>query len=189
MSEQQPDVRWAPIPPKPRSRGRVWLIVGLSLLALVIVGALLFFLLPRGESPDPVASASPTSTPTPIVTPPITAEPTTPVETEPPVVDPSLPEFRGRVGGWLDSALTGLDIIANGTTDVSGVIDTLQDDAQRLSEAARPASIDADWSAGVAAYSGRLTDLRSATASGSGVDAALDAARAAVDNLRSIAGL
>ena len=27
--DQQPELRWAPLPPKPRNRGRIWLIVGL----------------------------------------------------------------------------------------------------------------------------------------------------------------
>ena len=83
--EPQPDLRWAPLEPKPRNRGRVWLIVGLVVAALVIVGVLLFFLLPRGESPTPGASGSPSPTASPSASPSMSpsASPT-PAQTEVP---------------------------------------------------------------------------------------------------------
>jgi hypothetical protein len=59
MSEQTPELRWAPIEPKPKSKGRIWLIVGLVIAGLVIIGALLFFLLPRDGAPAPGTSVSP----------------------------------------------------------------------------------------------------------------------------------
>ncbi|WP_282846501.1 hypothetical protein [Microbacterium oxydans] len=191
--EPQPELRWAPIEPKPRNRGRVWLIVGLSVLALLVVAALLFFLLPRGGSPVPGASASPTATTTPTQTPSAVPSaspvPTAPVDTPPPVEDPSLPAFRDRVGVWLESALVGLDIVSEGDGDVSSVLDTMQGDAQRLSEALPPSSITEDWNTTTSEYSSRLNALRSAVSSGSNVGQAVDAARVSVDQLRSLAGL
>ena len=191
--EPQPELRWAPIEPKPRNRGRVWLIVGLSVLALLVVAALLFFLLPRGGSPVPGASASPTATttptPTPSAVPSASPVPTAPVDTPPPVEDPSLPAFRDRVGVWLESALVGLDIVSEGDGDVNSVLDTMQGDAQRLSEALPPSSIAEDWNTTTSEYSSRLSALRSAVSSGSNVGQAVDAARVSVDQLRSLAGL
>lgn len=193
--EPQPELRWAPIEPKPRTRGRVWLIVGLSVLALLVVAALLFFLLPRGGSPMPGASASPTATtaPTPTQTPSAlpsaSPDPTAPVDTPPPVEDPSLPAFRDRVGVWLEAAPVGLDIVSEGDGDLEPVLNAMQEDAQRLSEALPPSSIAEDWSTTTSEYSSRLNALRSAVSSGSNVGQAVDAARVSVDQLRSLAGL
>jgi len=199
MSEEpQPELRWAPIPPKPSRKGRVWLMIGLVVAALLIVGVLLFFLLPRGETPEPGSSASPSpsssATPTPsgspIASPSPSSEPTAPVETVPPVTDPTIPAFQGQVSGWLGDAGRGLDIVAGATgQDALPVIDTLQEDAQRLSDAQPPASIDQKWRDGVAAYSQSLTALRSAVSAGSGVSSAVDAARGSVQNLKSLVGL
>lgn len=209
MSDQpQPELRWAPMEPKPSRAGRVWLIVGLVVAALLVAGVVLFFVLPRNEtpqeegtaSPSPSASASasptPTSSTTPTATPPSTpaptseptSEPTPPVETQPPVVDPSIGAFRDQVSGWLDDALTGLDIVS-GTSgqDALSVIDTLQDDAQRLSEASPPSSIASQWNDGVAAYSQRLGELRAAVSGGSAPS--VDAARSAAESLRGVVGL
>ncbi|MDQ0725919.1 hypothetical protein [Microbacterium sp. W4I20] len=195
MDEQQPELRWAPLEPAPKRTGRVWLIVGIAVAALVIVGVLLFLLIPRGESPDPGASASPspsasatsTTTPSPSASP----EPSeTPITTPPPAADPTVEVFRGKVKGWLDTAPRGLDIIA-GAVEQDGlpVLDTLQDDAQRLSDSQPPSSIQQAWSDGISAYSQRLTDLRSAITSGSGVSGAIDAARSAAQDLRGLVGL
>jgi hypothetical protein len=197
--EPQPELRWAPLPPTPKRTGRVWLIVGLVVAALAIVGALLFFLLPRGEGPSPEDTASPsptatpsaTPTPTPTPTPTVAPEPTQePVVTPPPAVDPTLDEFRGQVSGWLNAAPRGLDIIASASgDDALPVVDTLVQDAQRLSDAAAPSSIADGWRDGVAAYSQRLAELRSAITNGSATGGAVDAARAAVQNLRTLVGL
>ncbi len=188
--ELQPELRWAPIEPKPRNRGRLWLIVSLSVLALLVVGVLLFFLLPRGETPTPGASASPSATSTPMPSVSAAPVPTAPVETAPPAEDSTLPEFRARVGVWLDSALVGLDIISeeNGS-GVAPVLDTMDADAQRLAEALPPSSIADQWNTSSADYASRLSELRSAVSSGSGVDGAVDAARAAAHALRDVAGL
>jgi len=201
MDEQQPELRWAPLPPAPKRTGRVWLIVGLSVAALAIVGVLLFFLLPRGDAPTPTGSPSPTPstsatstpTPTPTVTPTPTASPTptrTPMLTPPPAVDPSPETFRDQVSGWLNTAPRGLDIISRvGDQDALPVVDSLQQDAQRLSDAQAPSSIDQKWRDGVSAYAKTLAQLRTAITSGSGVPGAVDAARTSVQNLRSLVGL
>ncbi|MCE0508285.1 hypothetical protein V8Z69_03370 [Microbacterium aurugineum] len=195
MDEPQPELRWAPLPPPPKTAGRVWLIVGLVVAGLAIVGALLFFLLPRGDapsptdspSPSPSASANPSQTPSSSPAP----EPgQTPQVTAPPVVDPSVEVFRERVSGWLGDAPRGLDIIAGASgQDALPVLDTLQQDAQRLSDALPPSSIEQQWREGVSTYASRLTQLRSAITEGSGVAAAVEAARSSVQQLRSMAGL
>ncbi|WP_262000697.1 hypothetical protein [Microbacterium sp. Mcb102] len=201
MDEPQPELRWAPLPPQPKRTGRIWLIVGLSVAALAIVGLLLFFLLPRGDSPAPSESASPTpsesTTPTPTTTP--TAMPTTtaapepeptPALTPPPATDPTVEVFRGQVSGWLNSAPRGLDIIAGASgQDALPVVDTLQQDAQRLSDAQAPSSIASKWYDGVTDYAQRLTQLQAAITNDSGVPAAVDAARKSVTALRSLVGL
>ncbi|MEZ7754641.1 hypothetical protein O5Y58_03900 [Microbacterium paraoxydans] len=199
MDEPQPEVRWAPLPPAPKRTGRVWLIVGLSVAALAIVGLLLFFLLPRDGDPEPVDSTSPTptatpsetaaATPAPTTTPSATPEPT-PITTAPPIGDPTVEVFRDKVSGWLNSADRGLDIVAGASgQDALPVVDSLQEDAQRLGDALPPSSIQDSWRSGVEAYAQRLTALRAAIEGGSGVPGAIDSARAAAADLRSLVGL
>ncbi len=204
--EPQPDLRWAPLEPKPSNRGRVWLIVGLVVAALVIVGVLLFFLLPRGELPAPGASGSPSpsaspstspstspsSSPTPTQTeapqPTAAPEPSTPVTTPPPAVDPSVDAFRGQVQGWLDDALTGLQIASESSgQDATSVIESLQADAQRLGETAPPGSIESAWGAALNDYIQALSAVHSDVAAGA--PATVDGARSAVNQLRGIVGL
>ncbi|WP_194764672.1 hypothetical protein [Microbacterium sp. UFMG61] len=209
--EPQPELRWAPLPPKPNNRGRVWLIVGLSIAALLVAAVLLLFLLPRGGAPapdvsgTPSPSATPTATPTatsspsatPAPTETATAEPTpapeptmTPITTPPPPADPSVGVFRDTVQGWLDDALTGLDIVGETSgQDAVDVVDTLQNDAQRLSESPPPASIESDWHASVAAYAQALSDLRSAVSAGGDSSGAVSSALSAADAVRSVVGL
>ncbi|MEV8172852.1 hypothetical protein [Microbacterium sp. NPDC077486] len=197
MDEPQPEVRWAPLPPAPKRTGRVWLIVGLSVAALAIVGLLLFFLLPRDGAPEPVESASasptttPSETPTPAPTPTGSATPEpTPITTAPPVGDPTVEVFRDKVSGWLNSADRGLDIIAGASgQDALPVVDSLQQDAQRLGDALPPSSIQDSWRSGVEAYAQRLVALRAAIESASGVSGAIDDARSAAADLRDLVGL
>ncbi|WP_336501010.1 hypothetical protein [Microbacterium paraoxydans] len=197
MDEPQPEVRWAPLPPAPKRTGRVWLIVGLSVAALAIVGLLLFFLLPRGGAPEPVESASasptatPSETPTPAPTPTGSATPEpTPITTAPPVGDPTVEVFRDKVSGWLNSADRGLDIIAGASgQDALPVVDSLQQDAQRLGDALPPSSIQDSWRSGVETYAQRLVALRAAIESGSGVSGAIGSARSAAADLRDLVGL
>lgn len=201
MSDEQqpasePELRWAPIEPKPSNAKRNWLIAGVAVAALMVVAVLLFFLIPRGDEPTPDASgtptpttsASPTASPTPTSKP--TAEPTVPPVTEPPVVDPSIEAFRGQVSGWLGDAGTGLDIVAGSPgQDALPVIDTLQEDAQRLSDAQPPSSILEQWYSGVETYAESLTALRTAVSSGSGVADAVDVAHMALRTLNDTVGL
>lgn len=187
MSEPTPELRWAPIEPKPKNTGRVWLIIGIVVAALAIVGALLFFLLPRGEEPAPGASGSPSPTgtldPSPTETP-------TPQVTPPAPVDPTVDVFREQVGGWLTDAPRGLEIIAGATgDDALAVMDSLEQDARRLSDAQPPSSIAQQWRDGVDAYSKRLAELHAAITDGSDTAASIDAARAAVTDLQTLVGL
>lgn len=179
MSEPTPELRWAPIEPKPKNTGRIWLIVGLVIAGLAIIGALLFFLLPRGEgpggndSPGAAGSASPT-----------------PQLTAPAPVDPTAEVFREQVGGWLMDAPRGLDIIAEtNSDDAIAVLDSLEQDARRMSDALPPSAIAQQWRDGVAAYSTRISELRAAVEANSGAAEELGSARDAVQELQSLVGL
>lgn len=189
--EQQPDVRWAPIEPQPSNRGRIALIVGLIVAGLVIVGVLLFFLLPRGESPAPGASETPSASAsaTPSADP--SDGPTTPpVTVAPEPVDPSLETFRSQVGAWLEDGSRGLDIAtANTGPDAVQVVETLQEDAQRLSDSLPPSSIASEWRDGVADYAQKLAELKTAASGGSDMTSAADAARASLQVLTDLVGL
>lgn len=200
MSDQpQPDLRWAPMPPRRTRRGRAWIVVTLVFLALLAAAVLVFFLIPRDSGPRPGSSTSPTpspsatatatATPTPTIVP--SEEPSgEPIETSPPPADPTIDAYREQVRGWLTDAVRGLDIVANaGGPDALPVVDTLQEDAQRLSDAPPPSAISEKWRNGLSTYSEKLSGLRSALSTESGVPAAVDAARAAVQNLRSLVGL
>ncbi|MFJ6531868.1 hypothetical protein [Microbacterium sp. NPDC091662] len=191
MSEPTPELRWAPIEPKPKSKGRVWLIIALVMVGLAIVGALVFFLLLRGAGPTPGVSETPTTTSGPTPTTSTTPEPSmTPSDTPPPATDPTIETFRAQVGGWLGDAGRGLDIVAgSGGQDALSVIDTLQEDAQRLSDAQPPSSIATQWRDGVSAYVQKLAELRTVVTADSGTSAAIDAARNAAANLNALTGL
>ncbi|MEV4735661.1 MULTISPECIES: hypothetical protein [unclassified Microbacterium] len=188
--EQQPDVRWAPMEPKPRNRGRVWLIVGLVVAALVIVGVVLFFLLPRGDESAPGATATPTPSATATPGDP-TDEPTTPpVTTAPEPVDPSVEAFRGQVEAWLSDGARGLDIVANSTgEDALSSVSILQEDAERLNGVLPPSSIADAWRDGVSTYSQNLVDVRSAVSAGTDASEALDAARSTLQSLATLVEL
>lgn len=200
MSEQQPEVRWAPLPPAPKRTGRTWLIVGLIVAAVVIAGIVLALLLPRGGdpttaptpsgTPSPSASATATVAPSPSATVEPTEQPEEPPTTAPPATDNTIEVFRGQVSGWLNDAPRGLDIVAGASgQDALPVVDTLQQDAQRLSDAQPPSSISQAWRDGVAAYAERLVALRSAITGSGDVDAAVSAARTAAQDLRTLVGL
>lgn len=203
--EQRPRAEWIFPEQKKSNKGRVWLIIGLSVLAVAIVGALLFFLLPRGGEPEPSptptdsASATPTPTATATPTPTPTATPTAtptvaptqePETTPPPVPDPDIPTFATLVQPRLDDASTGLSIAAeSGGEEAAQVVDSLQQDAGRLSDAAAPSSISSAWYESVGQYNARLGELRSAIESGADAQGAVDAAAAALQNLRALVGL
>lgn len=193
--DQQPELRWAPLEPAPKRAGRVWLIIGLAVAVLAIVGTLVFVFLPRGDSPDPGASASPSPSMSPSASPTATPsaepEPTeTPIVTPPPAGDPTVEVFREKVSGWLNSAPRGLDIVMNNPgPDALPVLDSLEQDAQRLSDSPPPSSIAQEWRDGVSAYAQRLVELRSALTEESGVAAAVETARTAAQELRTLVGL
>ncbi|WCM56364.1 hypothetical protein [Microbacterium sp. EF45047] len=202
MSEQQPVYEWVFPPDRRRGRRRLWLIVLLSLLAVVIAGALFWMFLPKGDpaadpSPSPSSTATPTSSPsptataepTPTATPAPEPEPTT-VPSPPPPADPDMATFREHVRPRLDDALTGLDLAAGSSgQETVSIVDTLQNDAQWLFEAVAPASLGDSWREEVAAYSARLEDVRAAANEGGDVSGAVGAARDAVHSLRSAVGL
>lgn len=200
MDEQQPELRWAPLPPPPKKTRKAWLIAGLAVGVLVIVGLLLVFLLPRGSdagaTPTPSSSSSVSPSPSDSPNANSSAAPSqpdpeeTPLTTPPPADAPTLEVFQSRVSGWLNTAPRGLDIIADvGGQDALPVADTLLEDAQRLSDVQPPESIDQAWRDGVTAYADRLAQLRTAVENGSGISEAVDASRSAVEDLRSLADL
>lgn len=185
---QQPEAVWF-FPEKKSNKKKIWLIVALSVAALAIVGVLLFLFLPRADAPAPqptaTVSATPSATPTP--TPSAPEEPAT---TPPPVPDQNLDTFVGQVQPWLDDASRGLGMLAglDGQDGVQ-VIDVLQQDAERLSDAIAPASLAESWPAGVSDYSARLAELRTASESGGATQGAVEAATAALQQLRTLIGI
>lgn len=200
--DQQPRAEWVFPEQKKTSKGRIWLIVGLSIAVLVIIGVVLFFLIPRGSEPAPTpsptsttASPSPTPTPTPSPSATATASPEpepepTPITTQPPVPDPELGTFTGQVQGWLNDASTGLGMVSNMSgQEASQVVDTLQGDADRLSGAVAPSSISEQWYSATGTYATRLSELRAAIDGGGAVQGPLENATAALNELRALAGL
>ncbi len=200
---EQPDVRWAPMEPAPRNRRRLWLVIGLVVAALLIVCILLVVFLPRSDAPDAGSTPSPSpsssdgaqpdSSPSPLPSgaPSASPEPSTPAAENPPVPEaPSIEAFRTQVSGWLTDAPRGLDIVAGSSgQDALPVLDTLQEDAQRLSDAQPPTAIDPQWRDAVAEYAQRLADLRSAITGGSAPAGSVDAARGSVQEMRALVGI
>ncbi|GAB3631147.1 hypothetical protein GCM10027421_05000 [Microbacterium shaanxiense] len=191
--EQQPRAEWIFSEQKKSNKGRIWLIVSLSVLALAIVATLLFFLLPRGGDPEPTPSPTVTKTATPTPTPTSTPTPdptTAPEPTAPPVPDPDVATFAAQVQPRLDDAATGLSIAAGSSgQEAAQVIETLQQDAGRLSDAAAPSSISSTWYDAVGQYSARLGELRGAFEGGGDTQRAMDAATAALQELRTLVGV
>ncbi|WP_353112112.1 hypothetical protein [Microbacterium sp.] len=198
MSEQQPEYVWVFPPDKRRNRRRAWLIGILAVVAVAIAVALVWLLMPKGDpaptpspsdsasvSPTPTPSGSPSSTPTPTPTPTSTGGPVTP----PPPADPDLPVFRGKVGPVLDDAGTGMKMLGGMSgQDAVQVVDQLQQDAQRLSDATAPKGIAQAWRDRVSSYSAALGKLRSAYQSGGGASGALDAVTSELAALRALVG-
>lgn len=201
MSGQKPEAVWV-FPDEPKKRGgRIALIIGLVVAALVVAGVVALFLIPRGDgTPTPTASpsASRTATPTPTPThaPSPTATtlpsdlPTAPATTPPPVPDPSVDAFRGQVQPRLDDASTGLELVQSQSGDAAvQVVDSLQNDAQNLAGQPAPSAIATQWGEAVNAYAAKLQSLRSAYSGGSDPSGAHDDAKAALAQLRSLVGL
>ncbi len=200
MSDEQPRAEWIFPEERKTSKGRIWLIIGLVVAAVGIVGIVLFFLIPRdggsaptpspslstaSPSPSPTAASSSSATPTPDPEP----EPT-PITTQPPVADPELDTFTGQVQGWLNDATTGLGLVSNMSgQEASQVVDTLQGDADRLSSAVAPSSISDQWYSAAGTYAMSLSELRSAVDNDIAVQVPLDKATAALQQLRIMVGL
>ncbi|HWU27636.1 MAG TPA: hypothetical protein VN041_00895 [Microbacterium sp.] len=192
MSEQQ--YLWAPTPDKPKP-GRVWLIVVLAIAAVAIVGVLLWlFLRPETPAPhasptasaSPSASASPTPTPTPSAS--VEPSPTPPPTTAPPIPDPALSVFQGKVSPVLNDARRGLQIVGESDPqEAAQNVGFLQEDAGRLAEVVAPSSIASRWSTGLDAYATSLQALRKAYEGGTAADRELTAAKSALDALDDIA--
>ncbi|MBY6060678.1 hypothetical protein [Microbacterium esteraromaticum] len=204
MSEQQPEYVWA-FPPEKRRGGRSWLIGVLVVAAVVLAGAVALMLIrPWNDAPAPAVTSSvtpmptptasesltptpiptPTSTPTPLPTaplpPPTTAAPPTPA-------DPELGVFRGNVQPLLDDAARGLSF-AGDSTGAEGVqlVDQLQGDAGRMSDAVAPRSIANEWADRVSAYGAALDKLRAAFETGTSTGSPLAAAESAQKRLQQL---
>lgn len=196
--EQQPRAEWIFPEQKKSNKGRIWLIVGLSVLALAIVGTLLFFFLPRGAVPEPTPRPTATKTATPTPTPTATPTPTPgsntppvqePETSPPPVPDPDLPTFAAQVQPRLDDGNRGLGMLAGlNSEEAVQVIDSLQQDTERLSDSAAPSSIASDWQSAVSSYASKLSTLRDAFENRSATETALNEATAALQDLRALVG-
>lgn len=185
--DQQPEAVWV-FPEKKRSTSRIWLIVILSVAAVAIVAALLWFFLFHGDeepgpTPSPTTSETSSASPSPDETP--TVDPS-----EPPVPDPDLATFTTTVQPRLDDAVRGLDLVTQLDGDGAvQIVDTLQIDADWLNGTAAPSSIADEWSGVVSTYATRLAELRTAYEDGVDATSALDAARTALADVRTTAGL
>lgn len=190
--DQQPRAEWI-FPDQPKKRaGAVWLIIGLVVVALIIIGTVLFLVFPSDETPNvsatPLAPSSTTPTTGPLDT--ETEEPSAPVTTPPSLPDPDIETFSGQVRPWLDDGVTGLEMVANANRpDATQVVDSLQGDADRLSGVVAPSAISSEWYDGVRTYASNLSDLRAAIDSGDATRNALDEARVSLESLRELVGM
>lgn len=192
----QPELRWAPIPPKPKNRARIWIIIGSVILALAIVAALLWFFLLRGETPggtpSPSPSSSETASPSPSGEPdPGASENPSEEPGTPPVAPaPDLSAFVAQVQPRLDDGVRGLDMLAQlSGQDAVGVVDQLQQDAQRLAGTTAPEAIADQWYSGLSDYAGALDSLRTAAEADEPLADAVSAARTRLQEIRSLVGL
>lgn len=198
MSDPQPEYVWAYSDDKPR-RGRVWLIVLLSVLAVAIaVAVFLLFIRPSlptaAETPSPTGSAtvspSPSATPTVTATPTLTPTPTTEPSSEPTAPapppptapsDPSIATFRDKVTPVLSDAQRGLQIAGESDPqEAAQNVGFLQEDAGRMSDFVAPSSISARWNSSLTEYSRALQALRTAYDGGGTGDSELRAATSAL---------
>ncbi|GAA3927168.1 hypothetical protein [Microbacterium soli] len=199
MSEQQPEYIWVHPPERPR-RGRVWVVVGLVVAAVVIAAAVFWLFLRPGTGeaePEPTASASPsvsatpttTKTPSPSPDPSASSAPEDPATEPPAPQDPSLAVFRDKVSPVLGDAARGLQI-ADGSDpqQAAETIGLLQEDAGRLADTIAPDSIAADWRSALDGYVSALQKLRTAYEQGGSADGESAAARRALDRLSSLIG-
>jgi cytoskeletal protein RodZ len=205
MSEPQPEYVWAYPDEKPK-RGRVWLIVGLSVLALAIAAAVFWLFirpsLPGAvETPTPTpsasVSASPSSTPsatataTPTATPSPTASavpsPGPTATAPPPPAAPDISDFRDKVTPVLSDAQRGLQIAGESdAAEAAQNVGFLQEDAGRLSDLVAPSSISAQWNSSLDDYSRSLQKLRTAYERGGSANSELSEATRALAALNGV---
>ena len=188
--EQQPRAEWVFPEQKKKRPGRVWLIVGLAVAAVIIVGVLLFFLIPRNEALAPGTSESPSSSATPSATPSTSPDPSiTPNASPPPVSDPDLETFTAEVQPRLDDATQGLDLVQDNLDVGAEIVDSLQQDAEILSGSAAPSALTDDWNAALSDYTAALNSLRDAFDDDSDPQGAIDASRTSLNALRDLVGI
>lgn len=200
--EKQPEYVWAFPPERERKAGKVWLIIGLAVLAVAIAAALFWLFFRPGDgtaahpttsptaSVSPTASATPDATSSPAPTPTPSPTPSTTVSAEPTPPAPTAPDlaaFRDRVIPVLQSAATGLGYARDegGMTAMHDII-LLQEDAQRLAESIPPTSIAQAWRDAVQAYQQTLEPLRAAYERGENARSEDEAAAAALTRLTSV---
>lgn len=181
---------------QPRA-GRAFLVVLLTLLALAIVAALVYFFVLRPADSDPsptpteTSSSQPTDTPSPE---PSVSPSETPTTTPPPspTSEPLSPEviaFGQSVAPWLDDAQTGLGFLESASgTEADGIVANLREDAGRLLEQVTPDEIRSAWAVAVDRYARSLESLHNAIAAGSDTASALASAHAALDGVRGMVG-
>ncbi len=134
-------------------------------------------------SPTPTATSAPTS---PVPSP---TEDSEPEATPPAPPDPDLATFTSQVQPRLDVAVNGLDLIRQNIDLGAEIVDSLQQDANILSDTPAPGSIADAWSTKVAEYATRLAELRATYDDGSDHQSAVDAAAAALQEVRALVGL
>lgn len=181
---------------QPRA-GRAFLIVLLTILALAIVAALVYFFVLQGPGTDPspsptdTTSAEPSDTPSPEPSESPSETPTT-TPTQEPTTEPLSAEviaFGESVAPWLDDAQTGLGFLASASGAEAGdIVTTLREDAGRLLEQVTPDEIRTTWTVTVNRYARALESLRSAVADGADTASALATAHAALDGVRTMVG-
>jgi hypothetical protein len=178
----------------------MWLMIGLAVAGVVVAGAVLWLLL-RPSAPPAIVTPTMTPTPSealsPSASPSVTASASpsaspgpveTPIASPPAVPDPDIATFRRQVGGWLDDAGTGLDIVSRSSgQDAVSVIDALKADAQRLSDAPAPSSIATEWREQLSSYESQLVELGSAASEGG--TPPVDEARSSLQSIRALVGL
>lgn len=200
MTEPQPEYVWA-FPEEKPARGRVWLIVGLVVLA-VAIAATVFWLFIRpslgavqtpaptvsaSASPSPAStpSATPTPTPTPSPSSVPSAEPTASAPPPPPA--PDISAFRQNVTPVLSDAQRGLQIAGESDPqEAAQNVGFLQEDAGRLSDFVAPSSISAQWGTRLDDYTRSLQSLRTAYERGGSADSELSAASRALTALKGV---
>lgn len=201
--EKQPEYVWAFPPERERKAGKVWLIIGLAVLAVAIAMALFWLVFWPGVDDEPRSTTSATASVPPSISPTPTAEqsaepsavptpPSPPEETPapepPPVADPDLSTFQGKTTPILQDAETGLGIASESSaSDAAQTIGLLQEDAARLSDTVAPRTLAERWAAAVDSYAEALRALHAVYERGENGAGELAETRTALRELKDIA--